>query len=153
MRTRSVLIDTPNGKIYANTAATSSANSLNVIGGSTPKINGFISSSTTLARPATNLGLSEFGLEFPLESIITKVSLKASTSSVGTDIIVNVKKGSTYSSATSVGTYTLTAGSTSVDTAANISITAGQRVFADITQVGSVRAGAGLCVFFTYYSG
>jgi hypothetical protein len=52
-----------------------------------------------------------------------------------------------------VNTCTLPAGQTKSTTTVSILVPATNSIFADVTQVGSTRVGAGLNVQFTYYTG
>jgi hypothetical protein len=152
-RTRAVLIDNISGKIYSNVSTVVSADKSKLIASTQPRQVGFVASSSATCTVTKNIGVSGTGLTFPVESLIDTITLKVSVLSVGSDIIVVIKSGSTYATSSIVSTCTLPAGQTSLVTTVSILVPAAGSIFADITQVGTTRAGAGLNVQFTYYTG
>jgi len=152
-RTRAVLIDNISGKIYSNVSTVISADKSKLIASTQSRQAGFVSSNSTTCRVTNNIGLSGTGLTFPVESLIDTITLKVSVQSDGSDIIVVIKSGSTYTTSSIVSTCTLPAGQTSLITTVSILVPATNSIFADVTQVGTTRAGAGLNVQFTYYTG
>ena len=81
MRTRNLLFDGSQGKVFTAVANTASANASNLVAGVMIKsINIPQGSSTTSAKVATNIGN---GVNFPINALI--ISLSASVATAPTD--------------------------------------------------------------------
>ena len=151
MRTRNVLIDATQGKIFSNVANTTSANASNLVAGVVIKsLNIPQGSPTTSAKVATNIGN---GVNFPNNVLLISLSASVVTAPTGKSINITVKKGSTYAGATQQATLSIPAGSKTANTGVTISMTTSDYIFYDVTQVGSPQSGVGLSLSYTYYSG
>lgn len=151
-RTRSILLDNTVGKIYTGTSdATTDPTKL--IAGSVAKYANITSSRDAAVRIAYNLGITGKGIVFPVAATVTKVTLTTVTAPTGTPIIVAVKTGTNYASATQQGTYSIAIGETVSANTVSISVPAGSSVFTDVTQIGSLNQGTGLSIQYEYYSG
>lgn len=151
MRTRNLLFDGSQGKVFTAVANTASANASNLVAGVMIKsINIPQGSSTTSAKVATNIGN---GVNFPINALIISLSASVATAPTGKPINITVKKGSTYAGATQQATLSIPAGSKTANTGVTISMTTSDYIFYDVTQVGSPQSGVGLSLSYTYYSG
>lgn len=156
-RTRSILIDSTLGKMFTGAADASTATAANLIAGSTLKnIQLNYGTNVTTAKVVTNAFKN---ITFPSNALITSVKVMIDTKNFvsaqpkGSSIIITLRTGLTYETSTSVGTVSLAALTTSQTTITSISIAADSILFADITQVGSTRAGAGLSYTPYYFMG
>ena len=156
-RTRSILIDATLGKMFTGAADTSTATAANLIAGSTLKnIQLNYGTNVTNAKVVTNAFKN---IAFPSNAIITSVKVMVDTKNAtaaqaaGSSIIITLRTGLTYATSTSVGTVSLAASTTSQTTITSISIAADSILFADITQVGSTKAGRGLSYTPYYFIG
>ena len=151
-RVRSVLIDNTIGRIFRNTTSVATATAANLIAGSTLESSAITASARTLVRPALNIGKGS-GIYFAGGALINSLNLTAVTAPVGSSIVVTVKKGSNYDDSTVVDEYVLPALSNSSSYPVAISVSAGQSIYFDINQVGSVKAGAGFGIRASFYRG
>ena len=102
---------------------------------------------------ANNVG-DGHGIYFRSNSTINFVQLTASVAPQGANVVVTMKKGNTYSTSTSVNTFSLAANSTSTsELTANVSITGGESIFYDITSTGLSVRGSGLNIRTIYTTG
>jgi hypothetical protein len=153
IRTRSILIDNTLGKIFTGVANSGTTDVSKLIAGTKIQNKGVSAPSKNNIVAATNIGDGK-GVYFSADSLIVQVVLKASRAPKGRAVQVRLKKGSSgYDSSTTVDTYSLSADSTSATINTNISIAAGESVFADVVQGGSTSPGQGLSIAYNYYSG
>ena len=102
---------------------------------------------------ANNVG-DGHGLYFRSNTTIDFVQLTASVAPQGANVVVSMKKGNTYSTSSSVNTFTLAANSiNSTELTANVSVTGGESIFYDITSTGSSTRGSGLNIRTIYTTG
>jgi hypothetical protein len=152
-RTRSILIDNTLGKIFTGVANSGTTDVSKLIAGTKIQNKGVSAPSKNNIVAATNIGDGK-GVYFSADSLIVQVVLKASIAPKGRAAQVRLKKGSDgYSNSTVIDTYSLPANSVSATINTNISILAGQSVFADVVQGGSTTPGQGLSIAYNYYSG
>lgn len=151
-RTRSILLDNTLGKIYTGTSD-STTDPTKLIAGSVAKYANITSSRDAAVRIAYNLGLTGKGIVFPVASTVTKITLTTNTAPTGAAIVVAVKTGTSYSTATQQATYSIAPGTTVSVNTVNIAIPAGGSIFTDVTQIGSLNQGTGLSIQYEYYSG
>ena len=151
-RFRSLLLDMQIGRVIANVTGTASATATSVIAAPEIKRAGWPArSKKTTAKVVNNIGNGS-GINFPNASVITKVLVQIAQSARGQDVIVRLKVGATYETATALGVaYTLTQNVSVKGTEVELAIAAGESVYCDITRVGSTRAGKGLSVYLEYY--
>lgn len=160
-RTRGVLIDTTIGKVFNGVANTSAANAYTLIAGSQSKLTQFVRSGN--AAVALNIN---GGILFTSTTLITAYEATVDFSPAVQGIVMKLKTGSTYDTSSIVATINLPttktyvpAGRTVPATGArsiatvSINVTAGNRIFWDITQIGIGVPGANLTVKLTYYTG
>lgn len=151
MRTRSVLVDNTLGKMFTNVQKVGDATSVNLIAGTQPKLAKLSLPAAATLRVTNNLGGKPTGFSFSSTTVITKVSISVTKYATGGNIVIALKTGSTYETATTQNTFTLNALSKTVSFNTNISVTAAHNVYFDLTSVGKASAGAGLTINFTYY--
>lgn len=152
-RTRSVIIDNTSGKIFKDVADTALANASNLIATSRVQQAAFTAPGTSICKVVSNIGISGLGLQFPSGIIIIGVALSVSVEPLGTAIQVRLKQGSTYGTSTNIGTYQIASAASSSTSSINVSVAAGNKIYADVLQVGSIRSGSGLSILITYYAG
>lgn len=152
-RTRSVIIDNTSGKIFKDVADSSLATPSNIIAGPRVRQAAFTAPGTALVKIVNNIGITGLGLQFPTNIVVTGVTLTVTVDPIGSAIQVRLKQGTTYNTASVMGTYQISAGTSTSINPVNVSVASGNKIYADILQVGSVRPGAGLSVIVTYYSG
>ncbi len=152
-RTRSILVDSTLGRIFTNVVSSAASDASKLIAGTKTQRVSFTSPRTMIARVLSNAGASGLGLRFSNNALITSVVMNTAGEPTGRDLQIQLKKGSSYATSTAIGTFTLTAGSKVSTNAVAISITAGESIFMDIIQVGSVKPGTGLSVDLNFYAG
>lgn len=152
-RTRSVIIDNTSGKIFKDVADPTSANASNLIATSRVQQAAFTAPGTTICKVVSNIGITGLGLQFPTTIIINNVRLTVTVPPVGASIQVKLKQGSSYETATNIGTYEIASTSNGSTTAINVTVASGNKIYGDILQVGSIRPGSGLSILITYYAG
>jgi hypothetical protein len=154
-----VLVDNTIGKIYTNVSQTSGATAANIIAGTALKSATIqpIRSTTGPVSCTVAINLSGGGIAFATAGLLTRVTLSAVTAPTGKSIIVLLKTGAAaYTSLTTVASVQL--GTNATTATANtapfpINIAAGQYLYFDISQVGTVSPGAGLTIRVDYYLG
>jgi hypothetical protein len=153
-RTRSILIDGSLGRMFSNTASSSSATSANLIAGTKA------ASSITYIKPkssALTVVTATKGARFINSGLITSITYKfdgAATQAApaGRAVIVRLRKVSSNGTSTNIANYTLPVNVLSgTITTEPIAITADDSFFWDVTQVGTTRPGQGLYITMTYY--
>jgi hypothetical protein len=151
-RTRGLIIDVTQSKIVTNVANTSSANSSTTIAASVLKsIVIPQGTSTALAKVAQNVGS---GFKPASNAQIVSVKVMVTSAPKGKPIIVLIKKGTTYTNATTVATITLAVSALVQQTTVSINLTApNDTLYYDVSQVGSSATGIGLSVTYNYYLG
>lgn len=152
-RTRSILVDSTLGKIFTNTESVATAEINDLIAGTKLQTKSFQASKKTAVRVLQNAGATGTGLNFATNSLITSVEMGVATAPKGSDIQIQIKTGTDYDTASTVGTYTLLANQKSSTTATSISVAENNSIFMDIIQAGSTSPGIGLAVKFKYYAG
>lgn len=151
-RIRSILVDNTLGKIFTGANTVSNASAANLIAGTQKLVKTFASGVAVNTKVANNLTAGS-GLLIGNNGVLVSVTLMAVTAPLGSNISVNLKKGSAYASSSIVGTYTLSPGSNLTYYTTAISFLATDNFFIDITQVGSVKSGVGFSIQLGYYSG
>jgi hypothetical protein len=149
-RTRSVLIDNTLGRIFRGVTSVVAATPANLIAGSKIETTSIAAGRRITTRVTNNLAGAS-GIFFPGGALINSVVLTAAAAPAGTPIVLHVKTGTNYSTASDVAEYQLS--STTATFSTLITVPAGNSVFFDITQVGSVRPGAGFGVRINYFRG
>jgi hypothetical protein len=149
LRTRSLLMDNTIGKIYTNVGATSEVNSSKLIAGTSLK--SYVLSSKTATRVANNL--SGTGFPFTSTGLIQKLTLSVSNAPVGASIIVALKKGTDYANSTTSATANIASGVRTGNSSISLSVSAGEFIFFDVTQVGSTSSGQKLSIRLDYFLG
>jgi len=155
-RTRSVLIDTTIGKIFNNVVSVSSADASKLIAGSKPLTVSTSQSGT--AKVALNVGN---GLRFAGPALLTTIQATTTSTPTNQNIILTFKTGTDYDVSSTVATVNLVPGlknyyynlGQSNTVSQSISISAGNYLFWDITQVGIGQPGQKIAITYTYYSG
>ena len=151
-RIRSLLIDNTLGKIFTNTQSSLTADASKLIAGSKLLTASFTSAKTTTVKVISNLGTGK-GILFPNSSLLTQITLSVATAPSGAPITVVIKKGTSYTTATVTGTYTIAADTLTSNYTVSQTINSGDSLFADVTTVGNVKSGVGLTILFNYYAG
>jgi len=159
-RTRGVLIDTTIGKLFNGVANTSAANAYTLIAGSQSKLTQFVRAGN--AAVALNIN---GGILFTSTTLITSYEATVDFSPTVQGIVMKLRTGSTYATSSIVATINLPTtkiyvpagrsaptGARSIATV-SINVTAGNRIFWDITQIGIGVPGTNLTVKLTYYTG
>lgn len=152
-RTRSVLVDNVVGSIFRNVTTTQQATAANVIAGSRLTTRA-ISGGTSSLRPALNINRT--GIFFITGGLVTKLTLSLLTAARGTTVLVEMKKGLTYDTSTSVGTYEIPLSvlrSVTVTYDVSVSMLPNERLFFDIVRSGSMTSGSGLTITAGFYAG
>jgi hypothetical protein len=151
-RTRAFLIDNTIGKVFTNLRSTSESNASNLIAGTKLLSKGFAAKTTAVAAVANNIGLGTGLVLSNSGGLIDTITISLVKAATGLPFIVNVKKGLSYESSTTVGTYQLATSSKTSTTDVNISFEGSDVFFVDITQVGTTVKGVGFSIKFNYYS-
>jgi len=148
-RTRSLLMDNTIGKIYTNVGATSEVNSSKLIAGTSLK--SYLISSKVSTKVASNL--SGTGFPFTSNGLIQSVSLSVDTAPTGSSIVVALKKGTAYANSTTIATANIASGQKLGNTSVGVSVSSGEFIFYDVTQVGSLSSGGKLSLRLDYFLG
>jgi hypothetical protein len=151
-RTRSVLVDNTLGRIFRGVSSVGAASAENLIAGSKIESSSFAAGSKVVARVLNNIGTGK-GIFFPGGALITSLTLTAATAASGTPLIVRMRIGADYASSVEIDQYQLPNLSRSATFSASVTVPVGQSVFFDITQVGSIRPGAGVGARLSFYRG
>jgi hypothetical protein len=152
-RTRSLLIDNTLGKIFTNTATVSAADASKLIAGTKLVSASITANKGIVAKVTNNLSGTPQGVRFVSGGLVTSVIISAAVASTGRAIVFAFKVGTSYDTATTLGTDQLNATVTRKNASVNWTIPAGSSIYVDITQVGMSKPGAGLGVQFNYYAG
>jgi hypothetical protein len=152
-RTRSLLIDNTLGKIFTNTDTTAAADASKLIAGTKLVSASIVANKSVIAKVTNNLSGNPQGVRFVSGGLVTAVIMSAATASTGRAIAFTFKVGTTYETATTLGTDQLNVTVTRKNAAVAWTIPAGSSIYVDITQVGNVRPGAGVGVQFNFYAG
>lgn len=155
-RVRSVLVDNTIGSIFKNVSTVSQATAANVIAGT--KLSTKSISTTATTNIVVRNNVNGKGLYFISEAVVTKLILFVATVPRGADVVVRVRKGSTYATSTVVDSYSishLSVTKKNLTQEYNISATlsAGESLYFDVTSVGSLSPGAGLRITAGFYTG
>lgn len=152
-RTRSILVDANIGKIFINTDQVVPLDPSKLIAGTKLQ-------STIISLPkklnlyvAQNLGTSGRGKQFPSGALLTNVAAALAIAPVGADVIIDLRYGSVYETSTLFSTLTIPAGTKTASSPVSLTIPAGEAVFIDIVQAGTVKRGVGLQIALKYYTG
>ena len=150
-RTRSILIDATLNRIFTQTDSTTNANAANLIAGVKMFTKALVSPSAQAATYAKNLGngvvLAGNG------GTVANVVLRAyKAPQGGAGIVASIRKGTTYAASTQVTTVTLPSGQLSATLTPSLSFDAGERIFVDLLQGGTIITGAGFSITFNYYA-
>jgi len=163
-RTRSVLIDGFLGKIFTDVRDSSVVDASKVIAAPTLKTYQWSPATTTTTTIVAKNIAQATGITFPQGAILASVTLTAVTAptnsvSNSTAISITVKKGTSYETSTSVGTFSLLSGVASITYPLTsevyglaITLAAGNSIFVDIIKVGNVIFGKGFGFKLGYYS-
>lgn len=152
-RTRSMLVDASIGKIFTNTNEKTPTDPSKLIAGTKLQSTSIAANKKIVARITNNLSGTPTGLRFVSGALITSVAVSAALAPTGSGIGFTFKVGTSYETATTLGTDELPAIGTRKVTTTSWTIPAGSSVYVDITQVGSTRPGNGVGVQFNYYAG
>lgn len=151
-RTRSVLVDNTIGRIFRNVVSVSQATAASVIAGAKLTTKS-ISGGRAVLKVQNNIGGK--GIFMIGGGVVTQLIFKLTKAPRGSDAAIRVKKGTNYAEATTVGDYTIPQASSGVTQTYNVSITlaAGETLYFDIVQVGSITAGTGITLTVGFYAG
>lgn len=152
-RTRSILIDTTIGKIFANSASAQAADPSKLIAGSKLASASITSSKNTIAKITKNLSGNINGIRFINGGLVVNVVLTAAAAASGSSVIFDIKSGNTYETSTVISTLELPSSAIRASHQVALSIPTGNAIYVDIKQPGSLRPAYGLGIQFNYYSG
>ena len=156
-RTRKFIFDNTTGTMYSNIDDIADATFANIVGGLRPKTLRVAVSSP--GRPVVKqVGTRAVFTRLPvlISSIYLEVTgsrgiIEALAAPVGAGIDVKLRKINSSGVSSFLGTYSLSAGSTSSTTSTTLNILNTDTIFLDVTAVGRIRPGTGLNVIITYY--
>lgn len=151
-RTRSFLMDNSIGKIFTNSNSSTDYTADRLIAGTKKISKGYVAPSKTTAVVSNNIGTGA-GLFLGTSGVITTITLSAFTAATGATIIFRIKKGTTYETAEVLGSYELPIGLKTTTHNVSFSWNNSEFFYVDITQIGSVKKGAGVGATFGYYAG
>jgi len=154
-RTRSVLVDNTIGRIFRNVTTVAQASAASVIAGDRLTTRSIGSGQAALIKIANNIGGK--GLFFVTGASVTQLRVSLIRAPRGRDALIQVRKGLTYATSTTVGEpYAIPAGNVNVAATATytvaITLAAGESLYFDVVQVGSMFAGTGLTVTVNLYT-
>jgi hypothetical protein len=152
-RTRSLLIDNTLGKIFTNTGTVQAADASKLIAGTKLVSASITSNKGIVAKVTNNLSGNPQGIRFVSGGLVTSVVISAAVASTGRAIAFTFKVGTSYETATTLGTDQLNATVLRKTASVSWTIPAGSSIYVDITQVGNVKPGSGVGVQFSYYAG
>lgn len=152
-RIRNILIENSLGKVFTGVDSIFSANASNVIAGTVQQTKGYAQPTATKVVVTNNLGGSLAGIPFAHNGVVVAVQVSVATAPQGSPIIISLKSGTSYSSSTIVGTFSLSALSNTSTTSCSIPIVSGNSFYIDVTQVGKTFSGTGLAVQLNHYLG
>ena len=151
-RIRSILVDNTLGKIFTGANSVSYATAANMIAGSQKQVKTVYAGATVTTKVANNLSGGN-GISVGNNGVLTGVTLSLAAPAVGAAVTINLKKGSSYSNSSIVGTYSIPVSLLSAVYVTTLSFITTDNFYIDVTQVGSVKSGTGLLVQLSYYSG
>ncbi len=155
-RTRKFILDNATGTVYSNISDPALATSANVSAGVKPMILKVAFSAAGRPVAKANGRKSLFSKKvITISSVSLEVTasggLPASTAApVGGPIQVKLRKV-TSGVSSFLGTFEIADGGTTSTTSVTYNILSTDVIFADVTDVGSIRTGLGLNMFITYY--
>jgi hypothetical protein len=152
-RVRNFLIDNTLGKVFTNVQNITAANATNIIAGTKLQSRLLSTGAAVPLRIVNNL--SNIGLIFPTDSIITTIKVSLLKSTTWPTTRLRIKSGTSYSTATTVvPSISIPVNSLTVTSTVNLNIPAGNYVYVDIIDASPVptSAGAGLSVTFNFYA-
>jgi len=140
------------GRILVNTATSAAATAANQIAGATQKIKTM--SSTKSVIVVSNLAGTDLGMRFDGSyGLVTKIDFSLIRAPIGT-ITVRVRRGSTNSTATVIGSYSITGPAKTISHPVAIPYTSSEGLYFDVTSTGGFNTpGVGLSISVSYYSG
>jgi len=153
-RARSILVDATLGKIFTNTTSVQAADASKLIAGT--KIASANIASVPRTAPAkivNNLAGTASGIRLASGGLVTNAVITTADAPVGRSIAINIKMGTSYQTATVVSSQELQPGIRSRTVSLGLTVPAGNSLYVDVTQVGSVKPGIGLGIQFNYYAG
>lgn len=153
-RTRSFLLDNTVGRVFSNVTETVTAAADKIIAGTRPQTKSIAQKSTQTVSVTKNLGGISRGLQLATgDALITKIDMKVASAATGSQgLVIALRKGYDYTSSTQIATYTLSQGVRDTTKDVSITIAAGEAVFVDIVQPGSIVPAKGLSVIFTFFA-
>ncbi len=151
-RNRSILIDADLGRAWADVTSVSTAPVSSKIFGANPLSKTLAQPTTSYVQVAKNIGGQVNGMTFnKAGGVITKLEFVVKTAPTGRSIIINVKKGLTYSGSVSIGVYSININSLSTQATVSFSYTASEALYFDVEQIGNVKPGTGLSITVSFY--
>lgn len=156
-RTRSIIIDAPFGRAFANTQSSIGASATQLIAGAAPRTVtvGAFNSSRTLVQVASNIG-SGGRIGGGVGGLMTSITARLSVAPALSRIVLRVKVGSDPTSPglhTVIATMIIPVGSVSVTTSVAHQFTAFDSMYVDVIEAAGTSANraAGLNVIGTWY--
>lgn len=150
-RTRSVLIDATLNRIFTSVDSPANAGAANLLAGVKMSTKALASAASVTANPTQNIG---GGVMLGGSGTVVSVVLRAISRAPrgGAGITINVRRGTSSATATTVATLTLPSGSDSVTLFPYLTFASTDYFLVDIMQVGTIIPGAGFSITFNYYS-
>lgn len=156
-RTRKFLIDNTTGTVYSNIDNTANATPSNISAGVSPKI-----LKTTITSPGKNVVVVNGNkpINFGRNILINGVSLAVldrlgrigvTAAPTGSGITVRLRKVTAAGAESTLGTFSLGAGTTASSTSVSFNITSTDSLFYDVTATGSLKPGHGLTVTTSFF--
>lgn len=150
-RTRSVLIDATLNRIFTSVDSPSSATAANLLAGVKMLTKTLATPTSVTVRPAKNIGGGVFlGGNGTVASIVLRTVTRAPQG--GTGIVLDLKRGTSNATATTVATLTLPSGSSTATITPSLTFSSTDRFYIDVVQSGTIVPGIGLSINFNYYS-
>ncbi len=151
-RIRSVLMDNTLGRIFTNIEAPSKAMPANLLAGTKLSTLSFSGNKKGLVRVANNIGTTT-GMKFLQRSQIVKIRAYVTLFGRGGDVVINVRKGTSYVDSTVISTLSILDASTATELPVLITVEIGEKLFVDIVSVPTVKIPSGFAINFDYYAG
>jgi hypothetical protein len=150
-RTRSLLIDNTFGKIFTGVNKTLDGTADKLIAGTKLLSKSITQSAKFVVVPSNNLGNGQGLILSVNQSILTQINMSVAVASSGQPVTIAVFKGESYDTSTLLGTYQLASGVKTFQHIVSHQISAGEKIFVNITTSGSSRRASGLSLTFLYY--
>lgn len=156
-RTRVVLVDNTTGTIYTNVTKPSAASKASIIAGAKPST---VKTTVSKAGKSVSIVNSNKPISPRREVLVTFISMEVtasrglSTSAAapfGNNLTVRYRKVSSNGTTTTLGTHSITSGNTSYSTSVSYPLTNTDKLFIDVTSIGTTAPGLGLIVYTTYF--